>query len=72
MKPLAVALSGVGRGPRGAGSGDNLTNIQYKAVQNCHNESPPYNEYMLIKMKKSFEIKNRTNKQNKTKLQKDL
>jgi hypothetical protein len=28
----------------------NQTNVQYKAVQKCHNESPLYNEYTLIKM----------------------
>jgi hypothetical protein len=28
-----------------------LTNVQYKPIQNCHNESPLYNEYILIKMK---------------------
>jgi hypothetical protein len=27
-----------------------LTNVQYKATQNCHNESPLYNEYILIKI----------------------
>jgi hypothetical protein len=27
-----------------------LTNVQRKAIQNCHNKSPVYNEYMLIKM----------------------
>jgi hypothetical protein len=32
--------------------GDELTNIQYKAIQNCHNKSPLYNEYVLIKMEK--------------------
>jgi hypothetical protein len=32
----------------GSGRGD-LTNIQCKAILNCHNESPLYNEYMLIK-----------------------
>jgi hypothetical protein len=37
----------------GKGKGDdegNLTNVQYKAIQNCHNESPLYNKYILIKM----------------------
>jgi hypothetical protein len=31
--------------------GGNLTNVQCKAIGNWHNESPLYNEYMLIKMK---------------------
>jgi hypothetical protein len=30
----------------------NLTNVQCKAIGNWHNESPLYNEYMLIKMKR--------------------
>jgi hypothetical protein len=51
MKPLAIALSGIGKGLRqGDGRGD-LTNIQCKAIWNCHNESPLYNEYILIKIK---------------------
>jgi hypothetical protein len=29
------------------GEGD-LTNVQYKLIWNCHNESPLYNEYVLI------------------------
>jgi hypothetical protein len=33
------------------GGGD-LTNVQCKAIQNCHNKFPLYNEYMLIKIKK--------------------
>jgi hypothetical protein len=37
---------------RGDGGGV-LTNVQCKAIQNCHNESPLYNEYILIKMKKN-------------------
>jgi hypothetical protein len=48
-KPLAIALSGLGRGLwQGDGGGD-LTNIQCKAIQNRHNGSPLYNEYMQIK-----------------------
>jgi hypothetical protein len=48
----AIALSGVERGlrRRGEGAGDsagNLTSVQCKAIQNWHNESPLYNEYML-------------------------
>jgi hypothetical protein len=30
--------------------GDNLTNVQCKAIWNCHSKSPLYNEYILIKM----------------------
>jgi hypothetical protein len=53
MKPLAIALSGSVRGSWGEGDdGGNLANVQCKAIQNCHNESPLYNEYMLIKVKK--------------------
>jgi hypothetical protein len=48
-KPLAIALSGAGRGLRGRDDGSDLTNVQYKPSQNCHYESPPYNEYILIK-----------------------
>jgi hypothetical protein len=32
--------------------GDNLTNMQCKDIGKWHNESPLYNEYKLIKMKK--------------------
>jgi hypothetical protein len=31
----------------------NLTNVQCEFIQNCCNESPLYNEYILIKMKKN-------------------
>jgi hypothetical protein len=48
-KPLAIALSGVGRRLRGRDSGGDRTNVQYKPIWNCHNESPLYNEYILIK-----------------------
>jgi hypothetical protein len=51
------ALSGEAR-RLGVDGWGNLTNVQCKAIQNCHKESPLYNEYMLIKMK--------TNKQAKT------
>jgi hypothetical protein len=37
-KPLAVALSGTGRGFRGRYSGGELINVQYKPIWNCHNE----------------------------------
>jgi hypothetical protein len=29
--------------------GGNLINVQCKTIQNCHNESSLYNEYILIK-----------------------
>jgi hypothetical protein len=29
-----------------------LTNVQYKPIWNSHNDSPLYNEYILIKKKK--------------------
>jgi hypothetical protein len=40
-KPLAIALSGAGRGLIGRDDGGDVTNIQYKPNQNCHYESPP-------------------------------
>jgi hypothetical protein len=59
-KSLAMVLSGAWRGQRGRDSGDDLTNIQYKSIWNCHNECPLNNEYILIKnngkMKRSKEI----------------
>jgi hypothetical protein len=36
LRKLAIALSGVGRGLRGRDNGKNVTNIQYKFIQNCH------------------------------------
>jgi hypothetical protein len=39
----------VGKGLRGRVGGDDLTNVQYKLIQNCHNESLLHNEYILIK-----------------------
>jgi hypothetical protein len=30
--------------------GGELTNVQWKAIQKCHNESPMCVEYILIKM----------------------
>jgi hypothetical protein len=52
MKPLIIPLSGVGRGLRARDGRDNLTNVQCKPIQNCHNEFPLYNECILIKMEK--------------------
>jgi hypothetical protein len=37
-----------------SGGGD-LTNVLSKSIQNCHNETTLYNEYILIKMKKRDE-----------------
>jgi hypothetical protein len=34
---------------RGRGDGGSENNVQCKSDWNCHYESPPYNEYMLIK-----------------------
>jgi hypothetical protein len=34
------------------GGGSNLTNVQCKAIWNCHNDSLLYNEYKPIKTKK--------------------
>jgi hypothetical protein len=42
MKSLAIALSGVGRGSRRGDRGGDLINVQYKTIQNCHNESSLY------------------------------
>jgi hypothetical protein len=50
MKPLAIASSGVGKGLRGRDNGGDLTNVQYKPIWNCDNESPLYNESILIKL----------------------
>jgi hypothetical protein len=42
----------VERGLQGVRDGEgDLAKVQCKAVQNWHNESSLYNEYMLIKMK---------------------
>jgi hypothetical protein len=43
-------LSGVGRELRGRDNGGNVNNVQYKSNQNCHYESPPYNEYIPMKI----------------------
>jgi hypothetical protein len=49
MKPLAIALIEAGRGLLRGDVGGNPTNIQCKAIHNCHNEPLLYNEYILIK-----------------------
>jgi hypothetical protein len=51
MKPFTVVFSGE-EGVEGPDGGDDLTNVQCKAIHNCHNESSLYNEYMPMKMKK--------------------
>jgi hypothetical protein len=48
-KPLAITLSGMGRGLRGGDDGGDATNVQYEPNQNCHYEISLYNEYTLIK-----------------------
>jgi hypothetical protein len=40
-KSLTIALSRVGKRPRGRDSEGDLTNVQYKPIWNCHNEPPP-------------------------------
>jgi hypothetical protein len=47
-RPLAIVLSEAGKGTRGRDDGGDLT-VQYNPIWNCHNESPLYNEYFLIK-----------------------
>jgi hypothetical protein len=39
-KTLAIALNGVGRSLRGRDNEGDPTNVQYKPIWNCHNESP--------------------------------
>jgi hypothetical protein len=46
-KPLAIPFSGVERGLRRRDDGGNVNNVQCKTN---HFESPPYNEYILIKI----------------------
>jgi hypothetical protein len=40
-KPLAIALSEVGRGLRGRDNGGNVNDVQYKTNWNYHYKSPP-------------------------------
>jgi hypothetical protein len=49
-KPFAIALSGVRRWLRGRDDGDSVTKWQYNSNQNCHYDSTPVNEYILIKI----------------------
>jgi hypothetical protein len=57
-KPFAIVLGRVGRGLRGRDDRENVNNVQYKSNQNCHNESPLYNECILIKINKMKNKKN--------------
>jgi hypothetical protein len=41
----------VGRRLKGTDGGDDIINAQSDPIWNCHNESPLYNEYILIKIK---------------------
>jgi hypothetical protein len=50
MKPLAIALSGIGRGFWEGEMVGNLTNVQCKVIWNCHHVSSLYNKYIQIKM----------------------
>jgi hypothetical protein len=52
MKPLAIALSGGRKSSEEGRLRSDLINVHYKPIQNCQNESPLYNGYILIKMKK--------------------
>jgi hypothetical protein len=54
---LTIALSGARRGLRGRDSGGDLTNVQYKPIWNCHNESPLYNKYnLMVNFKNSIQF----------------
>jgi hypothetical protein len=48
-KHLAIVLSVAGRGLMERDDGGDLTHVQYEPNQNCHYESPLYNEYIQIK-----------------------
>jgi hypothetical protein len=55
VKLLAIGLSGVGREFRKREDGGDLTNVQYKPICNCYNESHYHNEYILIKKKEMYQ-----------------
>jgi hypothetical protein len=44
------------RGSNRRDGGDDLTKAQYKHIQNCHNESPLFIEYILKEMKNMEEL----------------
>jgi hypothetical protein len=52
-KPPAIPLSGSERGLMGRDVESSVTNVQYTSNWNCHYESSPYNEYILIKIYKN-------------------
>jgi hypothetical protein len=47
-KHLAIALSRTGRLLSGRDNRGDVSNVHCKANQNCHYESPLYNEYIII------------------------
>jgi hypothetical protein len=51
MKPLIIALNGMGREWQGRDGGGGLTNVHCKVIQSVHSHSLHYNEYMVIKMR---------------------
>jgi hypothetical protein len=51
---IAIALSGARSRSMGVDGGGDLTNVQCKAIQNWHNESPLYNEYCANKNEKTI------------------
>jgi hypothetical protein len=48
-KPLVIALIGAGRGVEGSNSGIDTTNVQYKSIWNCLNETTPVQRIYLNK-----------------------
>jgi hypothetical protein len=49
MKSLSIALTGVGRRSRREDGGGQSNSC--KPIQNCRDESPQYNQYILMKIK---------------------
>jgi hypothetical protein len=45
-----LQLFWMGRGGGGETMEGNVNNVQHKSKWNCHFKSPPYNEYILIKI----------------------
>jgi hypothetical protein len=54
MNPLVIPLSGAERVLWKEDGGGDLTNVQCKANQNCHNEYLLYKECILTKMGKKL------------------
>jgi hypothetical protein len=50
MKPLAIAVSGVGRRSREGDGGGGLNDVQCKPISDCHNESPRIFPNKIIKV----------------------